>query len=121
MSEILNPCVSCGACCAYFRVSFYWAEGDDGGGVVPSALTEPLTPFLRCMQGTNSKSPRCTALDGEIGRAVSCSIYLNRPTPCREFDASGETACVMRPATARANATACRRCPLPCRLRCRRR
>ncbi|MBD8452895.1 YkgJ family cysteine cluster protein [Serratia rubidaea] len=90
MSEILNPCVNCGACCAYFRVSFYWAEGDDGGGVVPSALTEPLTPFLRCMQGTNSKSPRCTALDGEIGRAVSCSIYLNRPTPCREFDASGE-------------------------------
>ncbi|THB82127.1 YkgJ family cysteine cluster protein, partial [Pantoea allii] len=26
MSEISNPCVSCGACCAHFRVSFYWAE-----------------------------------------------------------------------------------------------
>ncbi|HDH0840599.1 TPA: YkgJ family cysteine cluster protein, partial [Klebsiella pneumoniae] len=25
MSEI-NPCMTCGACCAYFRVSFYWAE-----------------------------------------------------------------------------------------------
>ncbi|ATA22239.1 hypothetical protein EDC48_11854 [Gibbsiella quercinecans] len=89
MSELNNPCVSCGACCAYFRVSFYWAEADDGGGVVPASLTEPLTPFLRCMQGTNSKSPRCTALDGEIGKAVSCSIYLNRPSPCREFDQSG--------------------------------
>ncbi|MFO5452169.1 YkgJ family cysteine cluster protein, partial [Klebsiella pneumoniae] len=25
MSEI-NPCMTCGACCAYFRVSFYCAE-----------------------------------------------------------------------------------------------
>ncbi|MBB8903342.1 YkgJ family cysteine cluster protein, partial [Escherichia coli] len=22
----LNPCITCGACCAFFRVSFYWAE-----------------------------------------------------------------------------------------------
>jgi hypothetical protein len=30
-----NPCVSCGACCAHFRVSFYWAEADDApGGIV---------------------------------------------------------------------------------------
>ncbi|EFG2122847.1 YkgJ family cysteine cluster protein, partial [Escherichia coli] len=21
-----NPCMTCGACCAFFRVSFYWAE-----------------------------------------------------------------------------------------------
>jgi len=90
MSESLNPCISCGACCAYFRVSFYWAEAEDGGGPVPVDRTEPVTPFLRCMQGTNSKTPRCTALEGEIGQSVACSIYLNRPTPCREFDQSGE-------------------------------
>ncbi|HBP8873638.1 TPA: YkgJ family cysteine cluster protein, partial [Escherichia coli] len=24
-----NPCMRCGACCAFFRVSFYWAEADD--------------------------------------------------------------------------------------------
>ncbi|MCC3701479.1 YkgJ family cysteine cluster protein [Rouxiella badensis] len=90
MSDIDNPCVSCGACCAYFRVSFYWAESEEAGGVVPQALTEQVTPFLSCMQGTNvPKSPRCVALDGEIGKSVSCSIYLNRPTPCREFDQSG--------------------------------
>lgn len=41
----LNPCMSCGACCAYFRVSFYWAEADDAGGSVPAQLTEPVTPF----------------------------------------------------------------------------
>ncbi|MCV9877369.1 YkgJ family cysteine cluster protein [Brenneria izbisi] len=80
-----NICMRCGACCAYFRVSFYWAEADDGGGCVPAQLTEPLSPFLRCMAGTNSKKPRCSALEGKIGGSVSCSIYINRPSPCREF------------------------------------
>lgn len=89
MSE-LNPCMICGACCAYFRVSFYWAEADDAGGCVPASLTEPLTPFLRCMSGTNNRQSRCTALSGEPGVSVSCSIYENRPSPCREFAMSGE-------------------------------
>ena len=89
MSEI-NPCMTCGACCAYFRVSFYWAEADDAGGLVPSALTEPLTPFLRCMSGTNQRQSRCTALSGEIGESVHCTIYHQRPSPCREFAMSGE-------------------------------
>lgn len=86
----LNPCTTCGACCAYFRVSFYWAEANDGGGLVPAQLTEPLTPFLRCMIGTNSKHPRCGSLEGEIGHRVSCAIYPNRPSPCSEFAMSGE-------------------------------
>lgn len=88
--SVLNPCMSCGACCAYFRVSFYWAEGDDAGGLVPAALTEPLTPFLRCMSGTNQKVSRCVALRGTPGISVSCSIYENRPSPCRDFAMSGE-------------------------------
>ena len=31
----VHPCLSCGACCAHFRASFYWAEADDQtpGGV----------------------------------------------------------------------------------------
>jgi len=85
MSE--NPCLSCGACCAHFRVSFYWAEADDApGGIVPSALTEKVNSHLRCMAGTRSKPARCVALDGEVGKQVSCTIYELRPTPCREFD-----------------------------------
>ena len=40
MSEV-NVCQPCGACCAHFRVSFYWAEADDApGGFVPAALTD---------------------------------------------------------------------------------
>ncbi|WP_410015234.1 YkgJ family cysteine cluster protein [Sodalis sp. C49] len=90
MSDNSNPCMSCGACCAWFRVSFYWAEGDDGGGPVPHALTEPLTPFLRCMRGTNERTPRCHALAGEVGKAVRCTIYAGRPSPCREFAMAGD-------------------------------
>lgn len=81
-----NPCLTCGACCAHFRVSFYWGEADAAhGGAVPVSLTEDLTDFRRCMKGTNQTHPRCIALQGEIGKDVSCSIYADRPTPCREF------------------------------------
>lgn len=83
-----NPCLSCGACCASFRVSFYWGEADDApGGRVPAALTEQLTPHRRCMRGTSATQPRCVALAGEVGAGVSCAIYEQRPSPCREFDA----------------------------------
>lgn len=90
MSEFSNPCVSCGACCAHFRVSFYWAEADDAGGLVPTELTEPLSLLMRNMRGTNDRAPRCVALQGDIGGCVSCGIYEQRPTPCREFSMSGE-------------------------------
>jgi Fe-S-cluster containining protein len=63
-------------------VSFYWAELEAYG--VPDALTEPLTPLMRCMAGTQGRSPRCVALEGEIGQAVTCNIYPQRPSPCHE-------------------------------------
>lgn len=84
-----NPCLSCGACCAYFRISFYWSEADDAtAGGVPAALTDKLTPLLRVMKGTDRPQPRCVCLQGAIGTAVSCTIHPRRPTPCREFQAS---------------------------------
>ena len=86
-----SPCLDCGACCASFRVSFYWGEADDHpGGTVPSALTTAVTPMRVAMRGTDRTAPRCIALDGEIGRAVSCRIYALRPSPCREFNWHGE-------------------------------
>jgi Fe-S-cluster containining protein len=78
-------CQRCGACCAHYRVSFYWAEADDApGGHIPAALTQPLNAHMRCMSGTSSKQPRCVALQGDIGHSVGCGIYEQRPQVCRE-------------------------------------
>jgi len=52
---------------------------------VPEALTVPLTATLVRMRGTDEAPPRCVALEGEVGRQVSCSIYDRRPGPCRDF------------------------------------
>ena len=79
--DISNPCLDCGACCMSYRVSFYWAEAEARG--LPVALTEQLTPFHACMAGTNARQPRCTALRGPAGGPVSCSVYEQRPEPCR--------------------------------------
>lgn len=111
MSEI-NPCMTCGACCAYFRVSFYWAEADDAGGLVPAALTEPLTPFLRCMSGTNQRQSRCAALSG---RSATPSTALSMKTVLRHVANSpcpGKTARKTTPATGRERAMGCRHCGL---------
>ncbi len=86
MSES-NPCMSCGACCAHYRVSFYWGESNAApGGFVPVEFTEQVNPQMLCMKGTNNYPPRCAALRGEVGKQVSCAIYENRPTTCREFN-----------------------------------
>lgn len=87
-AERPSPCQSCGACCAAYRVSFSWHECDDSlGGRVPTGLTARLDAKRRAMKGTLVYPLRCVALDGELGRQVSCRIYAQRPSPCRLFDA----------------------------------
>lgn len=84
MSES-SPCLSCGACCSSFRVTFYWAESSAHPlGHVPVELTSPVGPVTRCMQGTDSSTPCCVALHGRVGDCVSCGIYEQRPSVCRE-------------------------------------
>jgi Fe-S-cluster containining protein len=84
-----NPCLTCGACCASYRASFYYREADDcTANGVPAELTEDLNQFRRVMKGTDQKSPRCIALRGEIGRRAHCGIYERRSSVCREFPAS---------------------------------
>jgi len=86
-----HPCLSCGACCAYYRASFYWTEADDApGGTVPVAMTVQVTPMQRAMRGTEHRVPRCCALQGNIGESVFCSIYTMRASPCREYVPSWE-------------------------------
>lgn len=84
-----NPCLTCGACCAFYRASFYWAEADDvTPGGVPVELTRKMNDFRRVMLGSSGSKPRCIALSGDIGDSVSCSIYAQRASVCRDFDPS---------------------------------
>ncbi|MFH1214912.1 MAG: YkgJ family cysteine cluster protein [Pseudomonadota bacterium] len=86
---MINPCLVCGACCAFFRASFYWGESDitkpDG---VPAELTEKLNDFRMVMKGSNDVSPRCVVLMGIIGKKVHCGIYEKRASVCRDFQPS---------------------------------
>ena len=89
MPDAANPCQQCGACCAMYRVSFYWAEAAD----FAESLVEQISPVRACMRGTNQAAPRCNALTGHVGESVSCSIYAQRPSPCREVE-PGDDKCV---------------------------
>ncbi|EXI64080.1 MAG: Flagellin N-methylase [Candidatus Accumulibacter adjunctus] len=81
-------CRRCGACCASYRVSFYWAEAEVLA--LPDELVEQLTPWHACLAGTQSARPRCRALHGEIGDRVCCTVYPQRPSPCHEVQAGDE-------------------------------
>jgi Fe-S-cluster containining protein len=91
-SAAKHPCLSCGACCACFRVSFHWSESSpELGGVVPAELTVKLDPHRVAMRGTEGGAqPRCTALTGEIGVDGHCGIYSVRPSVCREVEPAWE-------------------------------
>jgi Fe-S-cluster containining protein len=87
-----HPCLTCGACCAHFRVSFHWSEAEaELGGIIPFELTEPLRSHERAMRGTSQAQPRCVALDADIGRYSRCSIHPLRPSACRAVPASLES------------------------------
>ena len=53
--------------------------------VCPVKVTVPLTATLVRMRGTDEAPPRCIALEGEVGKSVACTIYEQRPGPCRDF------------------------------------
>lgn len=81
-----NPCLSCGACCEHYRISFYFGELDVNGGCVPSELTTKVNDFYACTIGTEYGRGRCVALTGNSSDcSISCAIYDKRPSPCREF------------------------------------
>jgi Fe-S-cluster containining protein len=79
-----HPCLRCGACCASYRVAFHWSEAQpanpDG---VPAAMVSPLRRHELQMRGTELAPMRCVALAGRIGVDGHCTIYPQRPSPCR--------------------------------------
>lgn len=86
---VANLCLSCGACCAFYRASFHWSEAEDHTAAgVPLKMTKKLNDFRLVMRGTEGANPRCIALLGDISRSVRCSIYKRRASVCREFEPS---------------------------------
>jgi len=88
----LPDCQTCGACCAW---SFDWPEFGDDEEDPPArmdAIPDELVDFehgrMRC------EGDRCSALQGEIGKRVSCQIYEHRPAVCRSFR-PGTDGCLM--------------------------
>lgn len=88
----MSACTTCGACCAAYRVQFSVYELDDTGGTVPAALTETVNGCTSRMIGTGEVPIRCVALSGTVGQSVGCTIYRQRPAPCRELT-EGSFAC----------------------------
>jgi Fe-S-cluster containining protein len=87
-------CASCGACCleaGYVAVSATDAtpraltRSPKGLGLSDKTLSR-LGP--RCMK--RHLGGRCVALEGVVGKSVSCSIYSARPNVCRQFEAGSE-------------------------------
>lgn len=83
-----NPCLTCGACCAFFRVSFFWGECQSAGGSVPDEQVIQISPHLVAMRGTETKPARCNALLGDVGQGTRCTQYAQRSSTCRDFEAS---------------------------------
>jgi hypothetical protein len=73
-------------------VAFHWSEAEASlSGSVPPELTEKLDPHRLAMLGTNVVQPHCVALRGTVGEATQCSIYVQRPSVCREVTPSWES------------------------------
>jgi hypothetical protein len=83
-----STCLSCGACCSHFRVSFYWQEAEQRG-IDPASVSQ-ISPWQVCFRGTGEHPVRCVNLEGDVGREAACRIYDQRPTPCRSVEIGDE-------------------------------
>lgn len=72
-------CQACGACCAY---SADWPrfslESDEELALIPEKMVADN------LNGMRFEAGRCTALKGELGKHVGCTIYAVRPLVCRD-------------------------------------
>ena len=88
----INQCERCGACCAFFPVRFRRdTDPELLGNEGLSSLFSPAGRSSFVMNGTKGKNPRCEALVGRIGERVSCRIYDQRPSCCRDFEPAWRT------------------------------
>ena len=84
-----NPCVSCGACCAYSENWPRFSTEDDAAlELIPKELVNARGSGMAC------DNDRCAALKGRIGVATSCAIYAIRPEVCHTC-MPGDAECAM--------------------------
>ena len=87
--DLSTCCQSCGACCGY---SENWPrfsiESDEELAAIPETLVNARQSGMRC------EGDRCSALQGEIGKATACGIYAVRPEVCRTC-MPGDAECAM--------------------------
>ncbi len=80
-------CRRCGACCSY---SDDWPrfalESAARLSAIPARFRDDERGRMRC------EGSRCSALTGEVGRAVACAVYDARPDVCRDCQ-PGDDAC----------------------------
>jgi Fe-S-cluster containining protein len=94
-------CRTCGACCINLPANQAEGFADwveiaptdallDRKDLVKKHVTYDIhgVPHLRM-----SPTGRCLALRGALGRDVSCTIYADRPTPCRKVQ-PGDSLCL---------------------------
>ena len=75
-----HPCVSCGACCAYFLLPYF---GECQAHGIPEDLVEQFTLSGRHEGDDLTKNIRCIALNGTLVSLVRPVRSDNRSSTCR--------------------------------------
>ncbi|MBE9603506.1 YkgJ family cysteine cluster protein [Acetobacteraceae bacterium H6797] len=87
----MYDCQTCGACCAYSREwPRFSMESEAEIALIPAAMVAENGSGMRC------EGERCTALKGELGKSVGCTIYAVRPLVCRDCQPGDEECLIAR-------------------------
>ena len=88
-------CQQCGACCVsdFDSVDYVHLREEDldrlnADEYKQFVYTDATYGKTQCSMRTARDSEgncRCAALEGQVGKSVSCSIYERRPLVCRKF------------------------------------
>ena len=92
LDKAVPDCATCGGCCAAFgnvdTAPMNNISSEDSWEIVSNGKNADyiVDRFIKRKEADFS----CTALDGTIGKKVSCHIYDDRPLTCRNFDAGSD-------------------------------
>ena len=102
-SEYEALCQTCGLCCCHPLTKADGPVADDR--LLSYSGTHEVTyrwwhgyeeTFTETGYWMRMRDGHCIALEGELGKSVSCSIYADRPSACRQFEAGSESCLHLR-------------------------